>query len=134
MKVNFRTLSLTLTDLLGDPLGVGLTQTAPLLPILDIAGQVSQRSILGGKQEVSLALEDPIEDPENVVVAGQLHAVLIFSAEVLGRHLVGVHRLQDDLLSRHPVLGQPDSAVPAFPGQTIMEKNAIFTGGKGSVL
>ena len=118
MKVKFLTLSLTLANLLGDPLGVGLTQTAPFLPVLDIAGEVSQGGVLGGEQEVALALEDSVEHPEDVVVVGQaqLHAVLILPAEVLGRHLVGVHGLQDDLLSGDPVLGQPHPAVPTFPG------------------
>ena len=109
------TLLLTLTDLLSDTLGVDLTQTAPLLPVLDIARQISQRSVLGGEEKVSLALEDSIEDPEDVVMTGQFQAVLIFSAEILGRHLVGVHGLQHDLLSGDPVFSQPDPAVPAFP-------------------
>ena len=109
-----------------DSLGVGLTQTAPFLPILDIAGQISQRSVLGGEQEVALALEDSVEHPEDVVVVCQLQAVLVFSAEILGRHLVGVHGLQHDLLSGDPVFRQPDPAVPAFPEQTIMETNIIL--------
>ena len=122
MSVKFIGLSLTLANLLRHPLGVGLTQTAPLLPVLDIAGEVSQGSVLRGEQEVALALEDSVEDPENVVVVGQaqLYAVLIFSAEILGRHLVGVHCLQHDLLSGDPVLSQPHPAVPAFPEQTII--------------
>ena len=117
------TLLLTLTDLLGHTLGVDLTQTAPLLPVLDIAGQIPERSILRGEEKVSLALEDSIEDPEDVVVTGQLQAVLIFPAEILGRHLVGVHGLQHHLLPRDPVLRQPHPAVPTFPASG---RNRIF--------
>ena len=128
----YNLVKLTLTNLLGDPLGVGLTQPAPLLPVLDVAGQISQRGVLGGEEEVSLALEDSLEDPEDVAVAlSQLQTVLVLPAEVLGRHLVGVHRLQHDLLSGDPVLSQPDPAVPTFPAQTIVEKMIIFTEGQG---
>ena len=118
---------LTLTDLLADPLGVGLTQPAPLLPVLDVAGEISQRGVLGGEEEVSLALEDSLEDPEDVAVAlSQLQAVLVLPAEVLGRHLVGVHRLQHHLLSGDPVLSQPDPAVPTFPAETQFWRKIAF--------
>ena len=116
--------------MLRDPLGVGLTEAAPLLPILDVAGEISQRGVLGGKQKVALALENPVEYPENVGVAGQLETALVFPAEILGRHLVGVHRLQHDLLSCDPVFRQPDPAVPTFPAQTISQQNSQ---GEGSV-
>ena len=104
----------TLPHLVGDPLGVGLPQTTPLLAVLQVAGEVPQGSVLHGKHEVSLTLEHTVKHPEDVGVVAQLNTAVVLSGELLCRHLVPIHSLEDDLLPGEPVLCQPDPAVPAL--------------------
>ena len=64
--------------------------------------------------EVSLALEHTLKHSQDIVVVGELDTVVELPGELLRRHLVTVHRLEDDLLPRDSMLCEPDSAVPAL--------------------
>ena len=59
-------------------------------------------------------------------MVAELDTVVELSGELLRRHLVTVHRLENDLLPRDSMLGKPDSAVPAFTEIKLNLKRKYF--------